>query len=566
MTVGTHGQAGPDSGRVISLFDLDEARGRPAASRSGPGSGGPPLVSKDCKTRVTGLGLALGAEADGASSEGVGLRPRWDEGGVPGPEEVLPDDPRIAYDHQRARGWRRRRWMQELEVPLVGENRRTRRSQRASCGRPLGPRVTLERSSGRYTYKNLVSCKSVWACGVCSPKERYARGLLVEAALTRFHEMFPGGCVMMVTATVRHSAEMSLQLTLGAVMDAWRAIWSGKGGKEDRDRFGIKGQVRAVEVQAAGPAGWHPHVHALLFFDRALSEADRKELERSIFQRWSNRVVARHGLVAPTAECGVVVRPERRHDGFYVTKGESSRGNPGLASEITRHDLKPGEGSMGPFELLDAYAAAKKGGDTVMQDRWAAMWGEYVAATAGRQCMHWSPGLQEMLWPEVSDGEDRSVRDDPEALSDGTVFSFDWHEWAALSVACGGAGPARLLDLLEQRCWEAAERFVACAVAAFEQRGPRVGRPLYIRDRGGGHWRLWRLSNGWVEAVPASPPGSAGNRDASRPVVPGDARVWPFMGGLGHERSEWFAEVFAYGLPEEALKLLLGDRGVERAA
>ncbi|WP_336671475.1 hypothetical protein [Tsukamurella sp. USMM236] len=87
-----------------------------------------------------------------------------------------------------------------------------------------------------------------------------------------------GGSVFMVTLTMRHRREDALGQLWDGLSSGWRAAfggvaWTGKAGTTDRPRrlgqrelFDVAGHTRTVEVTVGvDGAGWHVHVHALIF-------------------------------------------------------------------------------------------------------------------------------------------------------------------------------------------------------------------------------------------------------------------------------------------------------------
>jgi hypothetical protein len=230
----------------------------------------------------------------------------------------------------------------------------------------------------------------------------------------------------------------------------------------------------------------------LAFLERSPNEVELAEFKDNLFDRWSNRLVKKHDLPPPDRDHGLVVQRVDLNEAAasYVSKMAGLEGGtsdkpplPSLrqtAMEVTRHDLKTGHGeSLAPFELLDAYEEAEARGNSSRSEAWAALWNEYVAATARRQCQHWSRGLKELLEvTELVDGEEEASGTDQgsDDLPDGLVVDLSGDRWAALAVADAGTGPAVLLDLAENRLWWAAEQYVALCVASWRT-GRARGQP-----------------------------------------------------------------------------------------
>jgi hypothetical protein len=79
---------------------------------------------------------------------------------------------------------------------------------------------------------------------------------------------------------------MPLEKVWHTISGAWAAIVAGRHRKTLRERFGVSGYVRAVEV-THGKAGWHPHLHVLLLTEAPLDLDELRELHRFLRERWA---------------------------------------------------------------------------------------------------------------------------------------------------------------------------------------------------------------------------------------------------------------------------------------
>lgn len=140
--------------------------------------------------------------------------------------------------------------------------------------------ATLQRMpDGSARWAGLQSCGSTHSCPVCADRIQAGRKADVAAMIDAAHAR--GLVVAFVTFTVRHRRTQSLREVWDEVSDAWRSTTSGGSGasqrawKADREEFGIVGYLRLWET-THGDAGWHVHVHALLFLDPAGIVTTRK--------------------------------------------------------------------------------------------------------------------------------------------------------------------------------------------------------------------------------------------------------------------------------------------------
>lgn len=244
----------------------------------------------------------------------------------------------------------------------------------------------------------IARCGSPWACPVCAPVVRERRALEIDTA-TRAH-LDAGGGVEFLTVTCRHHLRDALAPRLDVISTALRHVLTGAPWQRRRQALGYIGAIRAVEV-TDGANGWHPHCHALLFFERPLTDGERADLRSWVFGRWSG-VVARHGFGTVTEANGVDLRPVTAHDGIgsYLSKVE---GGWGAGLELARTDIKRGA----PTQHLADFAMT---GDVRSLRRWQ----EYEAATRGKRAIVWSPGLRARLL-----GSDEEAADEDLAASEG---------------------------------------------------------------------------------------------------------------------------------------------------
>lgn len=162
-------------------------------------------------------------------------------------------------------------------------------------GAPAADRVGIRRGQTGAGYSGLLHCGSVWACPRCSAVIAMRRSLEIGAALDQVRRT--GGQAWMATLTVRHHASHSLDQVWEAVSAGWREVvgthaWTGTKARTkrvkgklyeypeeqgDRDRLGIGGTIRAVEVTWGDPkeggSGWHVHIHTVICSYRPISEA-----------------------------------------------------------------------------------------------------------------------------------------------------------------------------------------------------------------------------------------------------------------------------------------------------
>lgn len=299
----------------------------------------------------------------------------------------------------------------------------------ARCGtraRPDGEggmaSIEIRLNNGSAYYSGVLYCGSPWMCSVCAPKNLLRRGDEIDHIVEVTRRK--GGTVLFATLNCRHyafdKAAETVELVSGAFgkLLAGRA-WYGHSAKEVEQRRekglpiddGLRGQLgyvgmsRGMEI-SYGANGHHPHIHAMLVFDRHLTDDEITDLEAWLFEKWNGYLEAKTGR---TIKEGVGV-DVRRWDtdapaGWYVTKvGHGWT----LGSEMTAGYYKDAYGtSKNPAQLARQYVNSltdANGPDheagRVLKEIWE--------ATKGRPLVYTSPNLRKwagLTEPELTDEE-----------------------------------------------------------------------------------------------------------------------------------------------------------------
>jgi hypothetical protein len=236
-------------------------------------------------------------------------------------------------------------------------------------------------------YSGLATCGSVWACPVCNSKIQAVRRLEVGTAAATV--LGNGGAVLFGTFTLRHTAAVRLDPLWRSLRYAWEGVLRDGTVRRTLAALGHIGYVLTCEI-TDGENGWHPHLHALLCFDRRLLAVEIERLSAALIKAWC-RAASRDGLDA--LEHVQDVRPvtgsnlaEKLSD--YLTK--STFDASGVAWEMTSTQTK-GVGAVGKtrpvWELLHEVIRT---GDADALDRWH----EYERASKGKRSLTWSKGLR----------------------------------------------------------------------------------------------------------------------------------------------------------------------------
>jgi hypothetical protein len=273
--------------------------------------------------------------------------------------------------------------------------------------------------NGRAGFAGVVTCGSVHVCPCCSTSIRRVRQEELDQ-VGQFWECQSCGLVMM-TLTMRHYERQGLALLVDQQRDAWRVGFgqnAGRTWREAKKSYGVRGFVRAWEV-THGPNGWHCHYHVLLFLDRPLTRERVESLQHLTFEIWS-AALGKVGAYLPVEKgadgkpVGVRIdAPDRGESGTlarYLMKGQDGKTRWGIAAELTRQDVKQGQGGhRTPFEI--ARDAVKP--DAEQRD--IDLLQEFQLTATGIRSLYWSNGLRKLL---AEMGFELDQRQDSEIAAD----------------------------------------------------------------------------------------------------------------------------------------------------
>lgn len=296
----------------------------------------------------------------------------------------------------------------------------------AKCGRcRCGSQVEVRLTAGAAHFRGVSSCGSVWACAVCAAKVSARR--TGEIARTLGGHFAAGGGVEMLTMTLPHTAGDRLKRTRKLAADAWKRVQQGRAWLALKQRAGIVGSIRALEV-THGANGWHPHIHVLILTARTLTAEERERIRTHAFSAW-RRSVVQDGHTAPQAHCTTMQAITDAGIAEYATKL-------GAALELTQGAAKLGRSrdSRTAFGILADFLTDGDANDLEL-------WREWERDTKGARQLTWSKGLKALYGlAEKSDEEIARAADDEGELV-GILTPGEWR--AAVAV------PGMRVQLLE---------------------------------------------------------------------------------------------------------------------
>lgn len=310
----------------------------------------------------------------------------------------------------------------------------------ALCMRALVPGsasvpVVHSRSKKRASYRNLRTCKSVWADPFCSSWITEKRRVELSAALKS-----SSYTLLLLTYTMRHGYSQALRPLRDGLLKAHRSIRSGEWFQNFKAAFSWLGSIRSLEV-THGNNGWHPHLHELVVLQRPLG-GSLGIFRDKLRVRWLTQLerVGQGG----SFDYALDVREGFGAVSNYVAKfGRLPSWS--LEHELVKGPVKMGKsGSRTPFQLLLDYAMGDENAGELFR--------EYVAATKGCKQLVWSPGLRELLGLGGEVADEGLCEDEPagDEVVLATLTFSDWQKVLAndaraelLEVA--GQGDKRVL-------------------------------------------------------------------------------------------------------------------------
>lgn len=262
-------------------------------------------------------------------------------------------------------------------------------------------------------FKGVITCGSAWVCPICAAKITERRKVELQDGLVAHPELKP----VMVTLTLQHWREDSLESRLDLLKGGLRFARSGASWRRIVDRLGIQGSITATEITWGNGSGWHPHSHILLLCSRILTESELAELKGFFLTRYGGWIERNEGYVAPE---GVDVRNMDAGASGYLAKW-------GPAEELTKANVKLGRGDrIGPWGLL----AMSANGD----GRAGKLFQEFAKAVRGKRVLSFSDGLRDRLelGQEKTD-EELAVAEEETAV---VLATLDRYQWAAVVGNC----------------------------------------------------------------------------------------------------------------------------------
>ncbi|NEC27661.1 hypothetical protein G3I20_14095 [Streptomyces sp. SID8111] len=322
--------------------------------------------------------------------------------------------------------------------------------RRSARDEGAGVTLTVSPDGEQVGRKGLNRCASVWACPVCETVIRGQRATDADTAISE--HVRRGGMVLFVTFTVRHWSNHDLaDLIRVQVREVWKGLlqgrkWARSNAGNLRNRLGVVGTIRVIEVTVGQVNGWHPHLHVAVFlggrqdpkpkrgsgekWDPTVREyfrpadADLDAFEAEWKAAWIDGVTAANPDFRPSKRDGVDFKrvytvKDAAAIGKYISKvqGTDVATDWSAGAELAMSHVKQARGgNMKAMDILFRLAALRGGQAADDLPGWgsieqlAALWAEYELTTKGGQNMAWSEGLKRAYGIGTDENQDAADR------------------------------------------------------------------------------------------------------------------------------------------------------------
>lgn len=271
----------------------------------------------------------------------------------------------------------------------------------------------------------VTTCKSVWACPVCSARICAVRQAELSEGMKNW--IGQGGYTWLLTLTFPHEFGVPLAELLTKFTRAKAFFKNSKTYKRILAKGVRKGSVSSLEV-TLGQHGWHPHQHDLIFATPdafgEVKELDGGKMDSRVILELKSAwymALRKSGLCEQSQMSDVMAHGLDVRGGQYAAEYVAKFGREqkwGLSREVTMHAAKTGADAKGahPFQLL-AWAAE---GDDLAGRQFL----EYALAFEGKRMLSWSRGLKKELTglDEITDEEATDI-ELPEEINIGRIDS-----------------------------------------------------------------------------------------------------------------------------------------------
>lgn len=314
---------------------------------------------------------------------------------------------------------------------------------------------------GSLSYQGVMCCHNTWGCPVCSRKlsERRKKGL--SDLLTAHFDRFGADSVIASLFTVPHSKYDNLDDILKRLRKTYYDMTQSRGYKALMKTLEGCGSSRAKEVTWSLVNGFHPHIHALNFFENSIL-LHHDWLADTLFNLWSD-ALNKNCFDNPSRKafgCNIVPSSKQGIDAVaeYFSKSESDVNDGDIQSYLKKHkevrSVKNADGievvgwstehemtkwhlkqarsdgqnfRYSMFDFVRGYSIADDNDDSESKAQFRALWLTYRKAFKGERQLFTRHKHFKISELELSDEE--LAEQDLEEPTIKTIASIDFDHW-----------------------------------------------------------------------------------------------------------------------------------------
>ena len=308
------------------------------------------------------------------------------------------------------------------------------------------------------SYEGLSRCGNVWVCPHCSPRVSEVRRKEIEQAVRSWrgerygaardasYSSLSGKELRLILFTVPHQRFDGLESLLDRFKQAFDWMKWCRSYKSLCEQMGLFGTISVSEVMY-GEHGWHPHMHAIWFFDAG--EVNDGKLSEELFKLWKD--AAKRFELGELSSEGFGVKDADFVSAYLTKFGRPPQSRWYVEQELSKWYLKKGKkGSYTPFDLLEAalvnlyfqagYSAevSSSSGGTLgtlgskpsLLRESGKLFSEFAKAFKGRHQIQWSRGLKKHFG--LADVKDEEAVMQEEENENQILYRFSLEEWGGL--------------------------------------------------------------------------------------------------------------------------------------
>lgn len=301
------------------------------------------------------------------------------------------------------------------------------------CLPKVQPGLFITPKTGLAHITGIFHCNNVHGCPWCAARINEKRRQEIELAIKKGYEK--GLVPFMLTLTFPHSRTHKLQDLLDKQAKALTLLRSGKFWQSTKEKYGIVGLIRALEVNHSNANGWHPHTHELTF-SRPLTKKEGQELQQIILKRWEQCCI-NAGLIKKRRTLEEKQAFNQHSTDIILNCSASDYLT--KAAIVNEEEIAIQVNKWGVDKEL-AYRSTKEGrksGRTIWQlidDDRPDLYFEYMDAMKGKASIYFSPKIKALIEEGQKEEEENKTEEEKELEKPRRIMWFEREEWRLIDT------------------------------------------------------------------------------------------------------------------------------------